>query len=34
MENGPGLGIEQVAKEIESLKRLFVLLPEYPLQSE
>jgi len=33
-ENGLGLGVEQAATEIAFLKRLFVLLPEAPLQIE
>jgi predicted nucleic acid-binding protein len=30
--NGLGLTVEQAAAELEALKRLFVLLPELPLQ--
>ena len=33
-ENGLGFTIEQAAAEVNSLKRLFVLLPEAPLLQE
>jgi predicted nucleic acid-binding protein len=34
MENGLGLTVEQAMGQVLDLKRLFVLLPEAPLQSE
>jgi predicted nucleic acid-binding protein len=34
MENGLGLAVEQAMRHVLDLKRLFILLPEAPLQSE
>jgi predicted nucleic acid-binding protein len=34
MENGLGVPVEQAIGEINTLKRLFVLLPEIPIQDE